>query len=88
LFLLNESAPRGRESPPQCTKTARIGGPALREAAERELGVRAKIKTGSKGDFVVLVDGRNVFGYKKEGRLPENDELLRRITAVEGASTL
>lgn len=54
---------------------------SLREAAERELGVRAKIKTGSFGDMVVLVDGRNVFGYKKEGRMPETDELLRRIMA-------
>lgn len=60
----------------------------LRVAAERELGVRAKIKTGSRGDMVVLVDGRNVFSYKKEGDMPETGELLRRITAACGASTL
>ncbi len=55
---------------------------SLRDAAERALGVRAKLKTGSYGDMVVSVDGRNVFGYKKEGRMPETDELLRRIMAT------
>jgi len=60
----------------------------LRKAVERELGLQARIKTGSRGDMVVLVDGRSVFSYKKEGGMPETGELLRRIAAARGASTL
>jgi predicted Rdx family selenoprotein len=56
---------------------------SLREAAERELGVRAKIKTGSNGEMSVFVDGASIFSYKKEGGLPETSELLRRIIAVQ-----
>ncbi|HEX7287941.1 MAG TPA: Rdx family protein [Candidatus Angelobacter sp.] len=56
---------------------------SLREAAERELGVRAKIKTGSNGEMSVLVDGTSIFSYKKEGGMPETSELLRRITAAQ-----
>jgi predicted Rdx family selenoprotein len=60
---------------------------SLREAVQRELGVRAKIKTGSRGEMTVLVDGKNVFSYKKEGSMPEMSELLRRVTAARADST-
>ncbi len=59
---------------------------SLRDAAERELGVRAKIKTGSFGEMTVSVDGRNVFSHKKEGGMPGTDELLRRIAAGRSTS--
>ena len=60
---------------------------SLREAAERELGVRAKIKTGSSGEMKVLVDGAIVFSYKQEGAMPETGELLRRVAAAHGGGT-
>lgn len=52
---------------------------SLRKAAENKLGVTARIKTGGRGDLTVLVDGKPVFGYKKEGRMPPIPELLERI---------
>ena len=55
----------------------------LRNAAEQKFGVKAKIRTGSPGDMNVLVDGKNVFGYKREGALPGTEELLRRIQAAQ-----
>jgi hypothetical protein len=55
----------------------------LQRAAEQKFGTKAKIKTGSRGDMTVFVDGKNIFGYKKEGGLPAVDELLKRIAASE-----
>ena len=57
---------------------------SLRKAAEDKFGVTAKIKTGSRGDLSVLVNGKPVFGYKKEGTIPPVAELLARIQAVQG----
>jgi predicted Rdx family selenoprotein len=34
--------------------------------------------------MTVLVNGQSVFNYKKEGGLPDTDELLRRIAACQG----
>jgi predicted Rdx family selenoprotein len=56
---------------------------SLRKAAEDKFGVTAKIKTGSRGDFTVLVNGKPVFKYKKEGTIPPIPELLDRIQAVQ-----
>lgn len=58
---------------------------SLREAAEKKFGVTARIKTGSRGDLTVLVDGKPVFGYKKEGSIPAIPELLQRIAAAPAA---
>jgi hypothetical protein len=55
----------------------------LRKAAEDKFGVTAKIKTGSRGDLTVLVNGKPVVGYKKEGTIPPIPELLARIQAVQ-----
>lgn len=55
----------------------------LRKAAEDKFGVTAKIKTGSRGDLTVLVNGKPVFGYKEEGTIPPIPELLARIQAVQ-----
>ena len=55
---------------------------SLRKAAENKFGVTAKIKTGSRGDMAVFVDGKPVFGYKKEGKMPPIAELLERIQGV------
>lgn len=57
---------------------------SLREAIESKFGVTAKIKTGSPGDLTVLVDGKPVFGYKKEGQIPPVPEMLQRIQAAAG----
>ena len=55
---------------------------SLREAAEKKFGVTPRIKTGSRGDLTVLVDGKPVFGYKKEGSIPTIPELLQRIATA------
>ena len=54
----------------------------LRKAAEAKFGVTAKIRIGSVGDLVVSVDGKPVFAYKKEGKMPPMSELLQRIQAA------
>ena len=59
---------------------------ALREAAERELGVQAKIKIGRSGDMTVSVDGKAVFNYKQEGRMPAIADLIRRVTAASSTT--
>lgn len=60
---------------------------SLREAAEKKFGVTARIKTGSRGDLTVLVDGNPVFGYKKEGSIPPIAELLQRIATAQPAAS-
>ena len=59
---------------------------SLREAADEKFSVRARIKTGSRGDLSVLVDGKPVFGYKREGAIPPIPELLQRIAAAQSAA--
>lgn len=59
---------------------------SLREAAEKKFGITARIKTGSRGDLTVLVDGRPVFGYKREGKMPSTAELLQRIASAQPAA--
>ena len=59
----------------------------MRAAAEREFGVRAKIKIGGRGEMTVLVNGRNVFSYQTEGSMPETGELLCRVAAARTGST-
>lgn len=57
---------------------------SLREAIQSKFGVTAKIKTGSPGDLSVLVDGKAIFGYKKEGQIPPLAEMLQRIQTAAG----
>ena len=56
---------------------------SLRKAAEEKFGVTAKIKTGSRGDLSVLVNGKQVFGYKQEGSIPPIPDLLERIKTAQ-----
>jgi predicted Rdx family selenoprotein len=56
---------------------------SLRKAAEERFGVTAKIKTGSRGDLSVLVNGKQVFGYKQEGSIPPIPDLLQRIQTAQ-----
>ena len=56
---------------------------SLRKAAEEKFGVTAKIKTGSHGDLSVLVNGKQVFGYKQEGSMPPIPDLLQRIQTAQ-----
>ena len=55
---------------------------SLQKAAQEKFSIKPKIKTGSLGDLAVLVNGKEVFGYKREGSMPATDELLRRIAAA------
>lgn len=55
----------------------------LRKAVENRFGVSAKIKTGQRGDMTVFVNGKAVFGYKQEGKIPPITELLDRIQAAQ-----
>ena len=52
---------------------------SLQKAAEEKFGIKPKIKTGKRGDLTLLVDGKSVFGYKAEGKMPPVPDLLRRI---------
>jgi hypothetical protein len=56
---------------------------SLRKAAEEKFGVTAKIKTGSPGDLTVLVDGKQVFGFKQEGSMLPIPDLLQRIQTAQ-----
>jgi predicted Rdx family selenoprotein len=53
----------------------------LQKAAKQKLGVKPVIKTGGRGDMIVLVDGVTVFDHKKDGPWPGADEMVRRISA-------
>jgi hypothetical protein len=53
----------------------------LQKAAQAKFGIKPTIKTGSPGDMTVSVNGKEVYGYKREGGMA-TDELLRRIEAV------
>jgi len=53
----------------------------LQKAGQANFGVKPHIKTGSPGDMTVFVNGKEVYGYKREGGMA-TDELLRRIETV------
>jgi hypothetical protein len=55
---------------------------SLQKAVQEKFSIKPKIKTGSLGDLAVLVNGKEVFGYKREGSMLATDELLRRIAAA------
>lgn len=55
---------------------------SLQKAAQEKFAIKPKIKTGDRGDLAVLVNGKEVFAYKREGSMPATDELLRRIAAA------
>lgn len=56
---------------------------SLQRAAEEKFGIKPKIKTGKSGDMTLWVNGRSVFGYKAEGKMPPVPDLLRRIEAAK-----
>lgn len=45
-------------------------------AIQAELGIEATLRPGARGAFEVYADGRHVFSKLKEGRFPEDDEVL------------
>lgn len=55
---------------------------SLQKAVQEKLGVKPTIKAGKMGDMTVLVDGKSVFGYRAEGKMPETAALLTRIEAA------
>ena len=44
-------------------------------------GIPASIVSGAKSQYDVLADGRLVFSKQREGRFPEEDEMLAALTA-------
>ena len=56
---------------------------SLRKAAENKFGITPRIKTGQRGDLSVFVNGKPVFGYKQEGKMPPIPDLLDRIQAAQ-----
>ena len=54
---------------------------SLQKAVETKFGIKPKIKTGKPGDLTLTVNGNTVFAYRAEGKMPEIEELLRRIPA-------
>ena len=55
----------------------------LQKAVREKFGIKPRIRTGASGDLTVLVNGANIFNYKKEGSMPAPDEVLRRIAACQ-----
>jgi len=51
----------------------------LQKAVAEKLGIKPRIRTGASGDMTVLVNGANVFNYRKEGSIPGTEALLQRI---------
>jgi selT/selW/selH-like putative selenoprotein len=45
----------------------------------REIGVEPTLVIGTPGQFDVLVDGQVLFSKHKEGRFPEEEEILRSL---------
>jgi hypothetical protein len=45
-----------------------------------EGGIAASIAEGAKSQFDVLADGKLVFSKQREGRFPEEDEILALFT--------
>ena len=52
-------------------------------AVEDRFHIKPKLIEGSGGVFEVAVDGKLIFSKKKEGRFPENDEILKSLTALK-----
>ncbi len=55
----------------------RAGAARLKKELDRQLGVDTRIKMGAPGALDVLVDGRKVFSYKEQGRMPTAAEIVQ-----------
>jgi selT/selW/selH-like putative selenoprotein len=44
-------------------------------------GIAAEVVEGAKSQFDVLADGELVFSKQREGRFPEEDEVLELVSA-------
>jgi predicted Rdx family selenoprotein len=58
----------------------------LATSIEQTLGVRPRIRVGGFQAFDVYVDGRLVYGRKRDGELPSDEAILARIRSIEGGS--
>ena len=47
-------------------------------------GVEASIVSGAKSQYDVLLDGKLVFSKQKEGRFPEEDEIVALVAGARG----
>ena len=52
---------------------------SLAAAIKNETGVEPKLIKGDSGIFDVEVDGKMVFSKDKEGRFPDEDEVLAQL---------
>jgi selT/selW/selH-like putative selenoprotein len=46
---------------------------------KKETGIDAKLVAGTVGQFDVIVDGKLLFSKQKEGRFPQEEEILRSL---------
>lgn len=52
---------------------------SLAATLKKKLGIKPELIEGSGGVFEVKVDGSLIFSKKKEGRFPEDDEILQAL---------
>jgi hypothetical protein len=55
----------------------RAGAARLKKELDQQPGVDTRIKLGAPGALDVFVDGRKVFSYQEQGRIPSAAEVLR-----------
>lgn len=48
------------------------------------LGLRSELVQGDRGIFDVAVDGKLIFSKYKEGRFPENSEIIDMLRSRKG----
>lgn len=54
---------------------------SLAATLKTKLGIKSELIEGSGGVFEVKVDGTLVFSKKKEGRFPEDAEILKALAS-------
>ncbi len=59
---------------------------SLQSLLQSKLGIKPAIKISTPGEMKVVVDGREVFSYKREGKMPSLEELAQRVTSATAAS--
>jgi predicted Rdx family selenoprotein len=59
---------------------------SLQSLLQTKMGFKPPIKIAAPGEMKVMVNGREVFSYKAEGKMPGLEELAQRVTAAAAAS--
>jgi Rdx family protein len=58
----------------------RAGAARLKKDLDKQLGTNTKIKMGAPGALDVIVDGRKIFSYKEQGRIPTAADIVRAVS--------